>query len=150
MKRHLIAACAAAMIGTGFVGCSSLGSMGSASAFKQLGGMENVSHLASGFVNSSLKDPRLSSLTAGKSVDPAATSGKVSNQLCAMLGGGCKAPLSESQVASAASKVSPEQSNAISEHFASSLKGVVSNSEARDVVMKSVGDKLPGVLTGFF
>ena len=65
-----------------------------------------------------------------------------------MLGGGCKAPVSEQQVAAAASKVSPEQSNAISEHFNSSLSSIESNSKVRDIVMASVGDKLPGVLAG--
>lgn len=109
---------------------------------------QNISHLASGFVGSALKDPRLAGLSAGKSVDAAATSGKVTNQLCAMLGGGCKAPLSEQQVAQAASKVSPEQSSAISEHFNSSLSSIESNSKVRDIVMASVGDKLPGVLAG--
>jgi truncated hemoglobin YjbI len=150
MERHLIAACAAALIGAGIAGCSSMGSVGAASAFKQLGGMQNVSSIANGFVGSALKDPKLAGLTTGKSVDPTATTDKVSSQLCAMLGGGCKAPLSESQVASAASKVTPEQSSAISEHFNSALSSVESNSKIRDIVTASVGDKLPGVLAGMF
>lgn len=126
--------------------------MGSAasemSAFEKLGGSSNMSSIASGFVNSSLKDPRLAGLTAGKTVDPTAASGKVSNQLCAMLGGGCQAPLTSSQVSAAASKVTPAQSQAISQNFGSALNNVVSDSSVRDLVTKTVGSQLPGVLGG--
>jgi len=130
-------------------GCSSMGSAASAvSAYEKLGGSSNMSSIASGFVNSSLKDPQLSSLTAGKSVDPTSTTEKVSNQLCSLLGGGCKAPLSSSQLTEAASKVSPDQSKAISQHFASALNSVVSDPHVRELATKTVGSKLPGVLTG--
>jgi len=97
----------------------SLMSMNSMSIFKQLGGMRKVSSLASAFVNSLLKDPLIADFTAGKNVSPAATSGEKSQQLCAMLGGGCQALLTRSQVASAASKVSPGQATAISQYFSS-------------------------------
>ena len=157
MKRQLIAACAAAIVGVGLGGWSSPGSIGSMSStgltgsmsiFKQLGGMRNVTSLASTFVNSSLKDPLLARLTAGKNIDPAVTSGKVSSQLCAMLGGGCKPPLTNAEVASAARKVPPRQATAISQHFKSSLKSIVSNPAVRDAVIKALGSKVPGVLTG--
>jgi hypothetical protein len=65
-----------------------------------------------------------------------------------MLGGGCKAPLSESQVSAAASKATPNQSAAISEHFGSSLEKVASDPSVRQMVSKAVGDKLPGVVAG--
>lgn len=161
MKRQLIAACAAAIAGAGLACWSSPGSsasmssmnltslMGSMSAFKALGGKEKVASLANRFVDSSLKDPLLARLTAGKNIDPAATSGKVSRQLCAMLGGGCTAPLSDSQVSAAASKVSPQEATAISDHFSSALRRVVSNPAVRTAIMKAIGGKLPGVLTGF-
>lgn len=126
--------------------CSSMGSMGSAvSAFDQLGGMSTVNRLASGFVNSSLKDPRLSGLTAGKTVDAAASSAKVSDQLCAILGGGCKAPLTDAQLSSAASKLSPKQSKALSDNFSSTLNSLASNPVVRDAVTKAIGSKLGGL-----
>lgn len=164
MNRKLIAAGVSAVVGLGLAGWSgpgaarplgstgslnSLMSLGSGSIFQQLGGMGKVSSLASEFVNSSLKDPLIARLTAGKTVNPATTSGQVSQQLCAMLGGGCQAPLTNAQVASAAGKVSPGQASAISQHFSSSLRRIVSNPVVRAAVMKVLGSKLPGVLAGF-
>ena len=126
--------------------CSSMPSMGTAaSAFEQLGGMSTVNKLASGFVNSSLKDPRLSGLTAGRTVDVAAASTKVSDQLCSILGGGCKAPLSDAQLSSAASKLSPDQTKALSENFSSTLNTLASNPAVREAVTKAVGSKLGGL-----
>jgi len=173
MKQQLIAACAAAVLGAGLTGVArpvsasqtsaspasatqatssgalgSLLSMNSVNLFRQLGGMQKVAGLARDFVGSSLKDPLLSGLTAGKQIDPTTTSGKVSSQLCAMLGGGCQAPLSNAQVASAASKVSPQQASAISQHFRSSLQALVANPAVRAAVISALGSKIPGVLAG--
>lgn len=132
----------------GLAGCSSLGSAGTAvSAFEQLGGMSSVNKLASGFVNSSLKDPRLSGLTTGRTVDPAAASTKVSDQLCAMLGGGCKAPMTDAQVSSTVDKMTPAQKSALSENFASTLNSVSSNPAVREAVTKALGSRL-GALGG--
>jgi truncated hemoglobin YjbI len=126
--------------------CSSMPSMGTAvSAFDQLGGMSTVNKLASGFVNSSLKDPRLSGLTAGRTVDAAAASTKVSDQLCSILGGGCKAPFTDAQLSSAASKLSPDQAKALSDNFSSTLNSLASNPAVRDAVTKAVGSKLGGL-----
>ena len=123
-----------------------MGSIGSAaSAFDQLGGMSTVNKLASGFVNSSIKDPRLSALTAGRSVDAAASTAKVSDQLCSILGGGCKAPFTDAQLSSAAGKLSPEQSKALSDNFSSTLNSLASNPAVRDAVTKSIGSKLGGL-----
>jgi hypothetical protein len=124
----------------------SLGSLGS--AFQMLGGSQSVTSLSSGLVSSALQDPRLASLVKGKNVDPTATSGKMSDQLCAMLGGGCKAPLTNSQVASAASKLTPTQSKAITDNFQSVLSKVASDPLVREAVTKAVGNKIPGVLAG--
>jgi len=116
--------------------------------FDKFGGSQNVTSMANDLVHKTISDPRLAGLTGGRNIDPVASSGQVSNQLCSMLGGGCKAPLSESQVASAASKVSPAQSQAISENFQSTLSRYASNSKVRDSVTKAVGNKMPGVLGG--
>jgi truncated hemoglobin YjbI len=134
------------LFAAGIAACSSMPSMGSAaSAFDQLGGMSSVNKLASGFVNSSLKDPRLSGLTAGKSVDAAASSAKVSDQLCAILGGGCKAPLTDEQLASAANKLTPDQKSALSDNFSSTLNSLASNPAVRETVTKAIGSKLGGL-----
>ena len=147
--RTLVASIGLALA-TSLAGCSSTGSMGSmasmgSSAFDMLGGMSGVSKLAGGWVDSAMKDPRLSALTAGKSGDTAASKAKVSDQLCAMLGGGCSAPLTDSQLSSAASKLSPDQSKAVSETFSSSLNSVASNPAVRDAVTKALGSKLGGL-----
>jgi hypothetical protein len=147
MKQHLIRIFVLAGIATVFLGCQSAGSaLSTASAFEKIGGSNNVSSIASSFVNSALKDPALHSLTAGKSVDQGATTDKLSNQLCSMLGGGCQAPLTDSEVTSGARKVSADQSRAISSHFASSLESVVSDPAVRQLVTSEIGSKLPGVV----
>jgi hypothetical protein len=147
MKKLSFATCGAAamlMLLTAWSGSGPLGSLGS--AFDMIGGSTAIKNIASNFVNASLKDPRLAGLLSGKKIDPAATSGKVSDQLCALLGGGCKAPLTDSQIASSASKVSPDQSKAISDNFSSTLNKVVSDPLVREAVTKALGNKIPGVL----
>jgi hypothetical protein len=135
-----------ALIAAFMAACSSMPSMSTAvSTFDQLGGMSTVNKLADGFVNSSLKDPRLSGLTAGRTVDAAAASTKVSDQLCAVLGGGCKAPFTDAQLSSAASKLSPDQTKALSDNFSSTLNSLASNPAVRDAVTKAVGSKLGGL-----
>jgi hypothetical protein len=70
---------------------SGLGSMasGGSSLFQQLGGMNTVMQLVSVFMQSSSQDSQLSGLLAG--ADRTSLTGQVANQLCASLGGGCKA-----------------------------------------------------------
>ena len=143
---NVICRAAGAFAVVSLVGCSNMGSLSSAtSAFDQLGGMNTVKQLAGGFVNSSMKDPRLSGMLAGKSVDAVASSAKVSDQLCSMLGGGCKAPLNDDQLKAAAGKLSPEQSKALSDNFSSTLNTLASNPAVRDAVTKSLGSKLGGL-----
>jgi hypothetical protein len=146
MKQHVWAAAFAAVMG--LTACSSMGSLGSAaSAFEKLGGSQSVTTMASDLVSSTIKDPRLAGLTSGKAVDPAASSTQVSNQLCSMLGGGCKAPLSDQQIAAAGSKVTPDQSKAVSDNLSTTLAKVASDPQVRELVTKAVGSKLPGVLS---
>jgi hypothetical protein len=71
---------------------------------------------------------------------------KLSNQLCSMLGGGCKAPLSESEIASGAKKVTPSQSTALKENFAKSLGGMDLSSSVKGAVSNAVSSKLPGIV----
>ena len=149
MNRRVIAVGGIATITAFLVGAAGIGSLGSlGNVFEMLGGTKGVMSLASEFVSSSIKDPRLAALLSGSKIDAAAMSGKVSDQLCAILGGGCTAPLTDSQLASAASKVSPDQSKAISDNFNSALGKVVSDPMVRELVTKTVGSKIPGVLAG--
>ena len=146
MKQRVWAAGFAAVMG--LTACSSMGSLGSAaSAFEKLGGSQSVTTMASDLVSSTIKDPRLAGLTSGKAVDPAASSTQVSNQLCSMLGGGCKAPLSDQQITAAGSKVTPDQSKAVSDNLSTTLEKVASDPQVRELVTKAVGSKLPGVLS---
>ena len=129
--------------------CKSMVSSAS-SAFQMLGGTQGIESLASNFLNSSLKDPSLSALTSAKNLDSAAATSKVSDQLCSSLGGGCKAPLTDQQISSAASKLTPDQSKAISSNFTSALGKVTSDPTVRELVTKTVGSKVPGILASLF
>ena len=134
-----------AVLAAGLGGCAGMDSMGSAaSLYQQLGGTDAVSKLAGNMVNSSMKDPRLSGLL-GK-VNPSAATPKVADQMCAALGGGCKAPFSDQQVAAAADRLSPDQKAAVSQNFGSSLNSVTSNPALREAVTKSLGSKMGGIL----
>jgi truncated hemoglobin YjbI len=141
-----VAALTAVVLGLG--GCGGTTStMGSAmSLYDQVGGKEAVSKMASSLVNSSMKDPRLSGLLGN--VNPTAASSKVSDQMCAALGGGCAAPYTEQQVAAAADKLTPVQKTAVSENFNSSLSSLTSNPALRDAVTKSPGSRMGGILAG--
>ncbi len=131
------------LLASSVAACSSMGS--TTSAFDQLGGMSSVNKLADGLVNSSLNDPRLSGLTAGSRANATASATKVSDQLCSMLGGGCKAPFSSDQLSAAMNKLSPEQSKALTENFNSTLNSVASNPAVRESVTKAIGGKLGGL-----
>ena len=149
MRTHVWAACVVALAAAAFSGCGSVESMagGGSNLFSQVGG-GNVRNMAGDLVNNSLKDPRLASLTGGRNVDAAASAGKVSNQLCSLMGGGCRPPLSNTELAEGASRVTPEQSRAISEHFDSSLTHASPDPAVRDRIRQAVGDKVPSVLGG--
>jgi hypothetical protein len=134
-----------AVLAVGLNGCAGTGSMGSAaSLYQQLGGMDSMSKLAGNMMTSSMKDPRLAGLL-GK-VNPTAASPKVADQMCAALGGGCKAPFTDQQVAAAADRLTPEQKTAVSENFGSSLNSITSDPTLRSAVTKTLGSKMGGVL----
>jgi len=103
-----------------------------------------MSKLAGNMMTSSMKDPRLAGLL-GK-VNPTAASPKVADQMCAALGGGCKAPFTDQQVAAAADRLTPEQKTAVSENFGSSLNSITSDPTLRSAVTKTLGSKMGGVL----
>jgi len=129
--------------------CSSMGSTAK-SAYQMLGGTKGIESLASNFLNSSLKDPSLSGLTSAKNFDSASATTKLSNQLCSALGGGCKAPLTDQQISSAASNLTSDQTKSINSNFSSALSKITSDSTVTELVTKTVGSKVPGMLAALF
>jgi truncated hemoglobin YjbI len=126
-------------------GCSSSSLMKAApSLYEQLGGTNAVSKMGSDLLASSMKDPRLSGLL-GK-VDPSTANAKVSDQLCAALGGGCKPAFTDEQVTAAADRLDPDQKKALSENFGSALSSATSNPALREAVTKSLGSKMGGIM----
>lgn len=112
--------------------------------FQMMGGMDTVKKLSGDFLQSAAKDPRLSELL-GKA-DAGALAPKLSDQMCSLLGGGCKAPLSDQQIAAGASKLDANQTKALSENFSSSLGSVTSNPLAKEGVSKAIAPKLGGIM----
>src|SRR4051812_29781966 len=93
--------------------------------FQMMGGMDTVSKLSSSVLQSSASDPRLAGLL-GKT-NASAVSPKLADQMCAMLGGGCKAPLTDKQIDAGASKLNASQTKALSDNFSSALGNATSN-----------------------
>jgi hypothetical protein len=71
-------------------------------------------------------------------------------QLCSSLGGGCKAPFTDQQISSAASNPTSDQSKAITNNFGSALSKVTSDPTVTELVTKTVGSKVPGILASLF
>ena len=116
------------------------------SLFQMMGGMETVSKLASGLLQSSAKDPRLAGVMGKMNVG--AVSPKLANQMCSVLGGGCKVPLTDQQMAAGASKLDASQTKALSENFSSVLGNVITNPLVKEGVSKAIGPKLGGIIGG--
>jgi hypothetical protein len=115
-----------------------------AGLFQTMGGMDTVTKLASGLLQSSASDPRLAGLM-GK-VDAGSISPKLADQMCSMLGGGCKAPLTNQQIATGASKLDASQTKALSENFSSTLGNVTTNPLVKEGVSKAIRPKLGGIV----
>ena len=114
------------------------------SLFQMMGGMDTVSKLSSSVLQSSASDPRLAGLLGKANVS--AVSPKLADQMCSMLGGGCKAPLTDQQIAAGSSKLDASQTKALSENFSSSLGSVTSNPLVKEGVSKAIGPKLGGIV----
>ena len=112
--------------------------------FQMMGGMDAIGKLSGNFLQSSASDPRLSGLM-GK-LDTNAVAPKLGDQMCSMLGGGCKAPLTDQQIAAGASKVDETQTKALGDNFGSALKSVTGNPLVREGVSKVIAPKLGGII----
>jgi hypothetical protein len=115
-----------------------------AGLFQMMGGMDTVSKLASGLLQSSASDPRLAGVMDKANVG--AASPKLADQMCSMLGGGCKAPLTDEQIAAGASKLDAPQTKALGDNFSSQLGKVTSNPLVKEGVSKAIAPKLGGIV----
>ena len=131
------------IIGVGLgVGQSMAQTIGS--LFQRMGGMDTVTKLSSTVLQSAAKDPRLAGVL-GK-VDTNAMSPKLADQMCSMLGGSCKPPLSDQQIAAGSSKLDASQTKALGDHFGSALNTVTGNPLVKEGVSKAMAPKLGGIV----
>ena len=114
------------------------------SLFQMMGGMDTVSKLASGLLQSAASDPRLAGALGKMNVG--AASPKLADQMCSILGGGCKAPLTDKQVAAGAGKLNASQTKALRDDFSSVLGSLISNPVVKEGVLKAIGPKLGGIV----
>jgi hemoglobin len=129
----------ALLIGLG--GCAS---MSTKSVFDQLGGMDQIRLLSDSFVNNVASDSRTSSMLSGANLS--SMKSKLSDQLCAISGGKCSAPLSNAQIAEAGKKVSPSTSSALTDSFSRALDSVKANPVLKETVTKTMGPQLGGIV----
>src|SRR5215471_21477648 len=95
------------------------------SLFQMMGGMDTVTKLSSNVLQSAAKDPRLAGVL-GKA-DTNTMSPKLADQMCSMLGGSCKAPLTDQQITAGSGKLDASQTKALGDHFGSALNTVTGN-----------------------
>ena len=112
--------------------------------FQMVGGMDTVGKLSSNLLKTSASDPRLAGVL-GK-VDATAVAPKLADQMCSMLGGGCKAPLDDQQISAGASKLNDTQTKALADNFSSTLKAVADSPLVREGVSKAIAPKLGGIV----
>ena len=142
-SRVMIGSLALLVLGVGLPAGESIGQM-FGNLFQMMGGMDQVKKLAGTFLQSSASDPRLAGLL-GK-VDTSAVTPKLADQMCSMLGGGCKAPLSDQQISAGAGKLDPSQTKALGDNFGSALNSVTGNALLKEGVSKAVAPKLGGIV----
>ena len=137
--RWLVVAVLGVGLGAQLSAAQMMGSM-----FQMIGGTDTLTKLASSVLKSSASDPRLAGLL-GKA-DVSAMSPKLADQMCSMVGGGCKAPLTDDQIKAGESKLDATQSKALTENFTSSLKGVTDNPLVMQGLSSAIAPKLGGIV----
>ena len=142
MNRRIVTNFFAAILALAVLnGCS----MGSAmSLYDQLGGMGQLSKLTGNMMGSLVNNPSMAGLLSN--IDMTGATGQVTDQLCAALGGGCSAPFSADQIASAANKLNPNQQQAVSDSFGSALNAVTDSPDLQKAINKSLGSQLSGIV----
>jgi len=126
--------------------CSTMSAMNPTSLYSQLGGKDAVGKLSSNLLSGATTDPRLTSLL-GK-VDVGAATPKLNDQLCAALGGGCKAAFSPEQVTAAAKKLNPSQTAALQDVFNSALGKSGVSPALQGPLKEALGSQLNGIVGG--
>jgi len=144
MKRQTLGKwLALVIIGVGLgVGQSMAQTLGS--LFQMIGGTDTVRKLSTNLLQSSTSDPRLAGVL-GK-VDTSAVAPKLADQMCSMLGGSCKAPLTDQQIAAGSSKLDASQTKALGDHFGSALNAITDNPLVKEGVSKAIAPKLGGIV----
>jgi hypothetical protein len=72
----------------------------------------------------------------------------MSNQLCAVTGGGCRAPLTDAQIAQAAGRVDAPTSRALTDSFSSARDTVKAVPAVKEARSKAITPKLGGIVAG--
>jgi len=144
MNLHVVGRWLAVTMLSTVLGISELTAQSIGSLFQMMGGMDTASKLSSSLLQSSASDPRLAGLLGKANVS--AVSPKLAEQMCSMLGGGCKAPLTDQQVAAGASKLDASQTKALGDNFGSALGNVTSNPLVKEGVSKAIAPKLGGIV----
>ena len=112
-----------------------------------LGVGQSTAQTLGSLFQSAAKDPRLAGVL-GK-VDTSAVAPKLADQMCSMLGGGCKAPLTDLQIAAASSTLDASQTKALGDHFGCALNAVTGNPLVQEGVSKAIAPKLGGIVGAF-
>lgn len=144
MKRKMLVGSLAAAVLAVAIGTHPSAAQMMGNLFQMVGGTDTLTKLAGSVLKSSASDPRLAGLL-GKA-DVSALSPKLADQMCAMVGGGCKAPLTDDQIKAGQSKLDDSQSKALGEHFSSSVKGVTDNPLVAQGLTKAIAPKLGGIV----
>lgn len=125
-------------------GCSGMGGLNAGSLYGQLGGADTISKLSGNLLSGAKANGELSSLLGN--VNSAAATPKLNDQLCAALGGGCKAPFSADQVAAGAKKLNPSQTSALKDVFGSALGKSGISPALQAPVKEAIGSQLSGIV----
>jgi hemoglobin len=116
------------------------------SLYSAVGGDKAVAQISNDMLVTAASDSRLKPLLGN--TDVKALAPKVTEQICAILGGDCKAPLSSQQIADGAKKLDASQTSALTEAFNGALSKSGSNSTTQGLVSKAVGPQLGGIIGG--
>ena len=129
------------------VGAAGCGSMQSgAGVLDQLGGTTQLKALSDAFVNNAASDPRSSKLLSGANLGTLKS--KVSDQFCAVMGGGCTAPLTNAQITEAAKKVDAPTSSGLNDSLTKALDSIKASPVVKEGVTKLLGPQLGGIVAG--
>jgi hypothetical protein len=106
--------------------------------------MDQIRSLADSFVNNVAQDSRTSGMLSSTNLSSMKT--RLSDQLCAMSGGKCSAPVSSAQISDASKKVSSSTSSALNDSFSRALDYIKANPVVKETVTQTLGPQLGGIV----